>query len=161
MLKCHSIISGLHCVSEKSTIIYIVSPVHLMCLFFSGCFQNFLFIFDFQQFDYDMPRFVSVLPPLPSTQHFPAMANLAHSSKTAVEKLSVQKLSVPMTFGYLFNGDLFNFMSSLAIIVLDLFCCCQLAWEKRGQKYWHWFMSILPINHNMSLHSSFISSKNL
>ena len=31
--------------------------LYIMFFFFSGCFQDFLFIFNFQQFDYDMPRY--------------------------------------------------------------------------------------------------------
>lgn len=119
-LKCHSILSGVYYVSEKSAFTYIASLQHVMCLLFSGCFQNLHFIFVFQQFDYDMPRFGSVLSPLPSKQHFLKMANLAHSCKRAVKQPSVS-----LILGYQFNWDIFNLMGSLAIITLDLFCHCQ------------------------------------
>ena len=55
-----------HCLSasiisdEKLAVIQVIVPA-CKVLFFSGCFQDFLFLFGFQQFDYDVPRCFSLI----------------------------------------------------------------------------------------------------
>lgn len=50
----------LHCLlvyvgyDEKLGIVFIIVPLYLMFLFFFNCFQNFLFIFGFQRFNFNM-----------------------------------------------------------------------------------------------------------
>lgn len=37
--------------------LFIIIPLQVMCLFYSGCLQNFLFALDFQQFGYNKPKY--------------------------------------------------------------------------------------------------------
>lgn len=44
-------------ISKTSLVFCIICFPEYNVLFSSGCFQNFFFIFDFQHFDYDVPRY--------------------------------------------------------------------------------------------------------
>lgn len=148
MPKCHSILSGLHCVSA---FLYIVFLLHRVCLFFLWLLLEFVFS--------NLTLICRGL--VQCSHHCPATAFPDDGKPGPFLQDSSGTVLCSCDLGTLVQLGYFQFQSFLGHYCSG-FVLLLLAWEKReGQKYWHWFKSILPINHNMSYNSSFIASKKL
>lgn len=139
----HCLITYIVVSYEESSVILILGLLYIMCLFFSGCFQYYLFITNFEQFDSDVPQctrflhiFVLRIYWLSWTCKFLVFIKIRKFSATIhLNSFSVPPPTLGTKITYKSNclkfshsslmlfSFLFLILFSLCVLLLDQFCC--------------------------------------